>query len=246
MCTVTFCPSEEGWLLTSSRDVKYSRAKASFPTQKTANKILALYPEDGLAKGTWIGVNSIGLTVCLLNGAFVKHKSTGNYVKSRGQIVLELLTTDAPKNYLSVSILEGIEPFTLVFIYKECLLEYRWDGMSLHKKHLDIKQKHLWSSVTLYSEQTIAQRQKLFRQWVQPKKLTEKECIAYHRIAFEELGPENSALMSRPEEDYGTVSLSCIKASKEKKTFFYQDLIHHSSELVQCPNEHALENNEEQ
>ena len=72
MCTVSFCPSREGWLLTSSRDVKLSRPKASFPVErKVGGEGMILYPEDGLAKGTWIGTNAMGVSVCLLNGAFI-------------------------------------------------------------------------------------------------------------------------------------------------------------------------------
>jgi len=234
MCTVSFCPNREGWLLTSSRDVRLSRPRASFPVQKKVAQEVILYPEDGLAKGTWIGTNTKGLTVCLLNGAFVKHNHTNNYTKSRGQVVLDLLSSDTPMTYLIADVLEGIEPFTLVFIYKGCLIEYRWDGLRLHKKNLDINKRYLWSSVTLYSEQIISQREKLFSQWGCEGEITEKESMAYHRSAFEELSPRNSALMLRENEDYGTVSISCVKSVGNLREMYYQDLIPHHYAEPQC------------
>ena len=237
MCTVSFCPSREGWLLTSSRDVKLSRPKASFPVErKVGGEGMILYPEDGLAKGTWIGTNAMGVSVCLLNGAFIKHEQANSYAKSRGQVVLDLLSCHDPLTYLKADVLEGIEPFTLVFIYKEYLIEYRWDGASLYKKNLDIHKRYLWSSVTLYKPSIISQRELLFGQWAYDAEITEKECMAYHRTAFEELGSHNRALMSRPKEDYGTVSITCIKNISNTKTMYYQDLLVHSNVKPQCAN----------
>ena len=230
MCTVSFCPTKEGWLLTSSRDVKLSRPKAIFPTRKQFNQVGLLYPEDGLAEGTWIGVGTNKISACLLNGAFQKHESASSYRKSRGLIVLDTLSSAQPLTYLNARLLEGIEPFTLILISDNVLVENRWDGQRLHKKLLSQAKRHLWSSATLYNEEIVQKRKSIFSDWKLDTRLTEKEIMHYHQSAFEELGAENRALMSRPETNYATVSITCVKATEDESTVYYHDLVNNISD----------------
>ena len=59
MCTVTFLPlGENNFILTSSRDVPYSREKALEPKKYAEDSVDLIYPKDGKASGTWIGTSS--------------------------------------------------------------------------------------------------------------------------------------------------------------------------------------------
>jgi hypothetical protein len=50
MCTVTFLPvNNNNFILTSSRDVPFSREKAQFPKMYIENGIELYYPKDGQA-----------------------------------------------------------------------------------------------------------------------------------------------------------------------------------------------------
>jgi len=236
MCTVTIFPTKSGWLLTSSRDVSLARPKAKFPVFTKKNGIEILYPEDGLAKGTWIGTNNNATTVCLLNGAFEKHENIIPYRKSRGLIVLDILSTDKPYTVLKTSNLNGIEPFTLIMIENnKRLSENRWDGNKLHTRPLNLKDKNIWSSSTLYNDEVCKERKKMFGECNMTNDITEKELLSYHKTAFKELGEENQALMSRKEKGYGTVSITCLKASATHVSFFYEDVLNNfkKDELIQ-------------
>jgi uncharacterized protein with NRDE domain len=92
MCTVTFLPlSDNGFVLTSNRDVGYQREKASDPKTYIEDDVSLHYPKDGKGGGTWIGTSRDNRLICLLNGGFENHIQQESYAKSRGLIVKELL-----------------------------------------------------------------------------------------------------------------------------------------------------------
>lgn len=58
MCTVTFLPfKNDNFILTSSRDVPFARKRAEFPQKYTEDGTELIYPKDGQAGGTWIGIS---------------------------------------------------------------------------------------------------------------------------------------------------------------------------------------------
>ena len=76
MCTVTYLPLKgNDFILTSSRDVPFSREKALHPQEFIEEGIKLWYPKDGKAGGSWIGLSSKNRLICLLNGAFEYHTS---------------------------------------------------------------------------------------------------------------------------------------------------------------------------
>jgi len=90
MCTVSFIPLQNGFLLTSNRDEKSYRPTIS-PQVYTENEMKLLYPKDEKAGGTWIVARNDGTSIILLNGAFINHIKLTNYRKSRGQFYWKLL-----------------------------------------------------------------------------------------------------------------------------------------------------------
>ena len=88
MCTVTFYPNNNEYILTSSRDeVKYRPTLP--PKRYNINNQEITFPKDEVAGGTWIATNNNTKTVCLLNGAFERHQRKESYSRSRGLILLE-------------------------------------------------------------------------------------------------------------------------------------------------------------
>ena len=92
MCTVSFVPTKNGVCITSNRDEKVSRKKAISPQKTTINNKVITFPKDPQAGGTWFAHDDKNVIV-LLNGAEEKHISKGNYRKSRGLIVLDLISS---------------------------------------------------------------------------------------------------------------------------------------------------------
>ena len=184
MCTVTFLPlNKTDFILTSSRDIPFSREKALHPKKYIEDGVELNYPKDGKAGGSWIGSSSKNRLICLLNGGYVYHKSLARYKKSRGLIVKELLKTDDIRKGLNAIDLNEVEQFTLVIVdWNEGLklMEFVWDG---EEKYLKIKEKEpqIWSSSTLYTQEMKQLRRDWFNEWLQEnEKFSQKDIFDFH------------------------------------------------------------------
>ncbi|WP_394750930.1 NRDE family protein [Spongiimicrobium salis] len=163
MCTVSFISRNNRYIITSNRDEHTSRPTSFEPKEELVNGCKVVYPKDPKAGGTWFAINENGTVGVLLNGAFEKHISKGGYARSRGLILLDIISSDAPGKHLEKIDLDNIEPFTLVLFEHNTLLQFRWDGKEKHRKPLNIDEDHIWSSATLYSQEIRAHRESLFR-----------------------------------------------------------------------------------
>ena len=164
MCVLTFIPDGlNGFTITNNRDENLTRPKAIFPKKYGIEGKSVYYPKDPKAKGTWIATN-VNFTLCLLNGAFEKHIPTGNYTKSRGQVILDFLDNPDIELLKSDGYFNGVENFTLIIIEPNAqkLIEIVWDGSNTFYKELDWRMPQIWSSCTLYSDEIISKRKELF------------------------------------------------------------------------------------
>ena len=151
------------------------------PKEETINNCKVIFPKDPKAGGTWIAVNENGIGAVLLNGAFERHIRKESYAKSRGLVLLDIVSSENPVSILETIDLQDIEPFTLVLFNGSELIELRWDEIRKHIKKLDINKKHIWSSSTLYSKDAIAYREQLFGQFISQNKIfTKDNIIAFH------------------------------------------------------------------
>jgi hypothetical protein len=225
MCTVTFLPlSDHSFILTSNRDEQKERK--TFPPKKyVEDEIELLYPKDEFAGGTWIGISSKKRLVCVLNGAFKKHKRKEAYKKSRGLIAKEILKAKNLLNYFENIDLEGVEPFTIVIVSWENdlinLVEFLWDEQQKYISKLKNEPK-IWSSSTLYSDEIKAIRNDWFQDWLKENKFTSHNILKFHHS---EIGNKTqSILMKRPYVE--TVSITSVKKENELVEMRYEDVIH--------------------
>ena len=183
MCTVSYVKTAMGVVITSNRDEHVLRS-AEFPQTHMLNGKEITYPKDPLAGGTWFAIaNQIGRVVVLLNGAETKHQRASSYRKSRGLVLLDLISAEADvcTNW-DLYNLQEIEPFTLVVYENRMLFQLRWDGFTKTKHELDISQSYIWSSATLYSPVVRAQRQSWFTQFLKQNTLPiAEDLIQFHR-----------------------------------------------------------------
>jgi len=230
MCTVTYIPlGNSDFILTSSRDIPFSRKKADHPKKMVEDGVELYYPKDGKAGGTWIGTSAKNRLICLLNGGFVYHTSRVKYTKSRGLIVKELLKTDDIRNGLNKIDLIGVEQFTLTIVdwnNELELIEFVWDGVEKHTK-LMIQEPHIWSSSTLYDESVKQLRRDWFANWQESNlgfyevDRTQENILKFHHTAG--VGDEFiDVLMNRGLG--GTVSITSVKKKQKDITMSYEEI----------------------
>ncbi len=224
MCTVTYIPlGDSNFILTSSRDIPFSRKKAEHPAMKIENGIELWYPKDGKAGGTWIGTSNKNRLICLLNGGFEYHTSRESYTKSRGLIVKELLKADDIRKGLETVDLVGVEQFTLTIVDWNRtleLLEFVWDGAHKHTQ-LMTQEAHIWSSSTLYDASVKQLRKDWFATWLKDNEKTQQDMLAFHHDAG--IGDAYiDVLMNRGMG--GTVSITSIEKKEGRIHMVYEDI----------------------
>ncbi|MFA5297360.1 MAG: NRDE family protein [Lutibacter sp.] len=225
MCTVTFLPlGNTNFLFTTNRDEQRQRETLP-PKIYLENGIEMLFPKDEVAGGTWIGVSSKKRLVCVLNGGFTKHKRKDNYRKSRGLIAKELLKEESLQLYIENLNLLGIEPFTMIIAdwnnNELNLVELVWDE---DQKHI-IKHKNepkIWSSSSLYTNETKELRKKWFREWLSKNDFTSSAILKFHHSENED--KEQAILMKRSYVE--TVSITSLKKTENTIEMIYEDLVH--------------------
>jgi len=238
MCTVTYIPlGKSDFILTSSRDIPFSREKAEHPKKMVEDGVELYYPKDGKAGGTWIGTSAKKRLICLLNGGFVYHTSRISYAKSRGLIVKELLKVDDIRKGLNAVDLEGVEQFTLTIVDWNDeleLLEFVWDGVKKHTKLMP-QEPHIWSSSTLYDQSVKQLRCDWFASWLKENVTLshsstynadtvegyQKSILDFHHTAG--VGDKFiDVLMNRGLG--GTVSITSVKKNQKEVAMHYEEI----------------------
>jgi len=232
MCTVSFLPIEDGFILTSNRDEVKSR-QAIFPKTYSSKSGAVSFPQDPKSGGTWIAGCATKM-ICLLNGGLKKHKHSPPYRHSRGKVVLDAFDYSSFSDFRATYNFDNIEPHTLVMIdYENDLevVELKWDGV---EKHISIKNKketHIWSSVTLYPDEIVLKRELWFKEWVSKNKFTVAAVKNFHKTGGS--GDVKNDLLMKRTDDLKTISVTSFKYQGHTTNMIYEDLISESlSEII--------------
>ncbi len=224
MCTVTFIPTQNNdFIFTSNRDEAPTRSATEMAREQRGNKEL-LFPRDALAKGTWIAMSNQNQLVCILNGAFQKHKHQPPYRLSRGIMALDFFSFSNATAFFNQFDFEGIEPFTMIIYDDGALYEFRWDESEKHIKKLDTALPHLWASCTLYSEEWQTKRQDWFKDWqLNTPLINQKTVLGFHKHAGEG-NAEFDVLMNR-HNIVRTTSITSISKINNQMSMRYEDIL---------------------
>ena len=224
MCTVSFVCSNDKIIITSNRDEKIIRPSAIPPKNYRLNGKNIIYPKDSKAGGTWFVVDENGTVLVLLNGADEKHQVQLPYRKSRGQIVLEMISSTSPKEFWNEIDLENIEPFTLVLFQHKQLFQLRWNGTEKSALDLEINKNYVWSSSTLYCKEIREQRASWFYTFLDLNpEITEEKMLHFHR--YTEADNNEHGLVINRNNELKTLSITQSVIEKNKVTMNYLDLI---------------------
>ncbi len=219
--------------MTSSRDEKIIRPVAVLPQEYYVNGKKIIFPKDPVAGGSWIAYAE-NRTACLLNGGFKKHISAPPYKRSRGLVLLDYFSYSDVQDFTDKYDFNGIEPFTLIIIQANGLFELRWDEERISIRQLDAHTPHIWSSVTLYSEEIILKRKTWFQIWLSTNYKYDIENIRYFHRHAGEGDVENNVLMNR-NDFMRTVSITTVEKTPHFMHMVHEDLLNKhlsSKELV--------------
>lgn len=222
MCTVSFVFSNGKVILTHNRDEKTLRPSAIEPKIYSINNKNILFPKDKKAGGTWYAIAENGSVLVILNGAEEKHQLRTSYRKSRGLIVLDLISSDSPIVAWKLIDLSQIEPFTLVLFQDSKLYQLRWNEVEKSTLNLDINQNHIWSSSTLYPKEVQEQRAHLFHKFMVSNEISPEKLFQFHRYTNPE-DSENGLIINR-NDSLKTLSITQSVIEKNKVELSYHDL----------------------
>ena len=224
MCTVSFVNCNHKIIITSNRDEKTIRPDAIEPKKYLINNKNVVFPKDSKAGGTWYAIDEYSNILVLLNGAEEKHLVKESYRKSRGLIVLELISSISPlQEWINID-LQNIEPFTIVLFENQKLFQLRWNETEKETKELDTNQNHIWSSSTLYAASVREKRANWFKAFLDTKpEVNEKELFNFHRYTETE-NKENGLVINR-NDILKTLSITQTVIETNKVAIHYADLI---------------------
>ncbi len=223
MCTVSFVPVKDKFIITSNRDEKVSRKTATRPQLSVYNGQKIIFPKDGDAGGTWIAMKENGDAAVLLNGAFICHVPEPPYRLSRGIVLLEIIATERPSVAFTKINLLGIEPFTLILLESNCLYEFRWDGTEKYCRQLSVHRPHIWSSATLYDGFAVKRREHWFASFLNAHPVpTQQDILNFHRFTGD--GDKRNDLLMIRDDVYQTVSITSIFLTPDRGNMKHTDL----------------------
>lgn len=224
MCTVSFVYANNSFLLTSNRDEKVTRPSAIEPKIYQTETKKIIYPKDAKAGGTWFVVDEFGNTIILLNGGRTKHITKDKYRLSRGVIVLELISSNAIVATWETIDLTDIEPFTLVVLENKKPYQLQWSGDEKSKIELDVNQRYIWSSSTLYTPDIQHQRAEWFFQYMNENLEISAEKMKFFHKNTEPKDAKNGLIINR-DNLYKTLSVTQTIISENSISVNHSDLI---------------------
>lgn len=223
MCTVSFVFANAKTIITSNRDEQVARPHAIEPRRYSVNNRNVIFPKDQKAGGTWYAITEDGTVLVLLNGAAEKHQLKSSYRRSRGLIVLDIISAISPVMAWETIDLTDIEPFTLVLFQDKKLYQLRWDEIKKETLPLDAAQNHIWSSSTLYPSEVRQKRAGWFHTFLAARpNVTEQEMLHFHRYT-EEGNSENGLVIDR-NGLLKTLSITQTVIDKNKIVLSHHDL----------------------
>ena len=226
MCTVSFVSTQEKKIITSNRDEKVIRPSAIEPKNYLINNKNIIFPKDEKAGGTWYAVTDNTTVLVLLNGADEKHELKPLYRKSRGLIVLDIISSISPIEEWNLIDLSEIEPFTLVLFQENKLYQLRWNEIEKITTNLDENKNHIWSSSTLYPKNVREQRSKWFYNFLDTKpEISPEEMLNFHQ--YTEQGNQENGLVINRNNSLKTLSITQTVIEKNKVVLSYLDLQKH-------------------
>lgn len=224
MCTLTIVSTADGLAITMNRDEQRTRTEIGtlLSGWSEEHQLSYCYPLDGLHGGTWMGANSHGIVLALLNRY---QNPTRHDAESRGVIISELVrlpSLDTMLNTLREGLGQRCNPFELILIGDARVVECRWDGSDYSCHDHDSATPRMFTSSSVNAESTATLRGDLFQVWLAGNRsgvITAETILEELHLRQELNDPSSSILMSR--ELSHTKSISQVLVHPDYLEFLY-------------------------
>lgn len=230
MSTVSFINKNGVVTITLNRNENVGRQTTMAPRNYNHNGKNVFYPKDTESGGTWCSVAENGTVLTLLNGGIEQHSSKAFYRKSRGLVVLDLISNVSPKDSWNELNLTHIEPFTLILYQAQKLYQLIWDGVVKRKIMLDETKNHIWSSVILNNQEMREKRASSFFDFLQETPTySATEIMNFHKRFKEFHSQDNKILSDR--DNVKMLSITQVIVDKNRGVMRYYDLLNEKKAL---------------
>jgi hypothetical protein len=215
MCTLSFLPEDEGYVVAMNRDELKLREQAIGPGIYGVGPVRAVYPQEA-SGGTWISATSRGNLLAVLNWNLTNGSQFREKPKSRGEIIPSLLGEESPEQidrYLRNQNLTRTLPFRLVglFAQQREIREWRWDGERVNSRWHEWVRGH-WFSSSRSDDRAEATRRKTCEMMWQEGSQRAKEWLRHlHASHLPEAGAFSICVHR---EDAATVSLTEVRCNR--------------------------------
>jgi hypothetical protein len=162
MCTVSFYPKGNNYLVGMNRDELFTRASATPAKIHEYHSMPSIHPTDAEG-GTWIAVNAAGITFALLNWNSPPRTTK---LRSRGEAILQVLPSYSlldTEQKISRDFVMGMLPFRLVgfFPADQLVREWRWNGTATLAMIDFTWEPRRWFSSGLTDEKAASERNRI-------------------------------------------------------------------------------------
>lgn len=223
MCTLSLFKVENGYRVFMNRDERHDRL-AEKPPQILSERFDVYGPLDPVSNGTWVAHNNRFFWGCLLNGYLEEEGAVFSASKSRGEILLDILSQDDPVAYArDFNALEYSSFRLVVGSTKEHAL-YVWDGVKYQKSDFHASYKNhafFLSSSSWRQTEVIESRRHLFENWVQNNDVHGIAVPEFHYS--QEPNPESAPMMYRSYSR--TQSVTALAVSKSGANMRYERVL---------------------
>ncbi|KAA0989633.1 NRDE family protein [Dyadobacter aurulentus] len=223
MCTVTYVAKGDKIILTSNRDEHRDRPASLAPAPYLIGNKKITFPKDPKAGGTWFATDDFGNVAVLLNGAAVAHSPSAFHRKSRGLVLLDIISDLSPVTAWQYADLQDIEPFTIVLVQQKALFQLRWDGQRKETVPLPAAGDYIWSSSTLYTPAVQMERARWFENFLEENPAANVEELKHFHSQTANDDTENG-LVIRRSNGMRTFSITQAVIENNKSELYHCDL----------------------
>ena len=222
MCTLSWAPEPDGYLLCFNRDEQKSRSPGLPPARAIRDGVGVLAPTDSEAGGSWIGVNAYGLSLCLANRYDDPPQTPPGEPISRGLLLTALFSSGSQSEVvtrITTADLARYRPFTIACAEPGSpLLLAAWNGQRLNSRTWTAPGLVVTSSGVNQAGAEAARRA-LFESWAASRHRFDTETLTLLHRSHEPARGPLSICMHR--DDAETVSFSRVEVTGRQVSLFH-------------------------